>query len=571
MDMTGRHRRRRGGGSIGAAAAAVAVILTIGLGWTGFRLLGTRSCTPVTVRVAAAAEIAPEVRNAATAWASTGTERGCVTVEVIPTDPAAVAAATARQQGAVVAGIDAADTRTRVPDVWIPDSSTWLTRLRSAGTGLVPPDATSVAESPVVLAVSHPVAAQLGWVTGTLPWSALLTAMNSASPIKAGIVAPDRDAASLTTLLRLAAVAATAGQSGQGTTVAVLRALAANHSTVRADLLARFPRSTDAGTLAASLAAAPLPEQAVLAFNAVGPPVPLDAIPLTPAPDALDYPYAVMPGVSPAVRTAANRLAAALSGPAFRDRLAQVGLRAPDGSTGAGFTGTAVTAAAGASIVEPELIDQTLSTWGTITRPGRMLAVIDVSGSMLTPVPTAGGATREQVTVKAAAGGLTLFDDAWSVGLWVFATNMDGNRPYQELVPIVPVGQQRAQLRAGLERVAAKPQGNTALYETLLAAYRSVQAGWDPARVNSIVMITDGMDDNPGGMSLAQLTAQLHQIVDPARPVEIIVLGIGNQVPRDQIQKITDITGGGVFIASDPATIGRIFLQAIALRPAAGN
>src|SRR5262249_49660311 len=159
-----------------------------------------------------------------------------------------------------------------------------------------------------------------------------------------------------------------------------------------------------------------LPEQAVIAYNATQPPVALAAVTLDPAPAALDYPFAIMPGRTTEATSAATALRVALSGLDFRDHLARQGLRAPDGSTGAGFTtapaaSTATTTPERAASGDPVPINQALSTWSTITQAGRILAVIDVSGSMLTPVPTAGGATREQVTVKAAAGGLALFDD----------------------------------------------------------------------------------------------------------------------------------------------------------------
>ena len=49
--------------------------------------------------------------------------------------------------------------------------------------------------------------------------------------------------------------------------------------------------------------------------------------------------------------------------------------------------------------------------------------------------------------------------------------------------------------------------------------------------------------------------------------VEVIALGIGDEVNEAELMKITSATGGGVFIATDPSKIGQIFLQAIALRP----
>jgi hypothetical protein len=53
--------------------------------------------------------------------------------------------------------------------------------------------------------------------------------------------------------------------------------------------------------------------------------------------------------------------------------------------------------------------------------------------------------------------------------------------------------------------------------------------------------------------------------------VEVIALGIGTDVSRPELTRITQATGGAVFIATDPAKIGEIFLQAIALRPGLGG
>jgi Ca-activated chloride channel homolog len=569
--MRGRHVRSGWPGTgIGLFAGAGAVAaLILALGWGGYQLLHQSSCTTRTaLTVDAAPEIAPAVRATASRWA---TGNACVSVSVLAADPATVAVAVTARHNVTIAGLAQAAAAARVPDVWIPDSSTWLTRLRGAGTGLVPATAPSIARSPVVLAVPQPVATTLGWTDARLTWAALLAQMAGAPTLKAGIVQPGLDAAALNTVVTLSGVAASI-PGGRDAVVATLRTLAGNRAALRTDLLARFPHAVDPAALATSLVVAPMPEQAVIAFNKGVPPVPLAAVAIDPAPAALDYPYAVLPAAQPAVVTAAGRLLAALAGPDFRDQLGRQGLRAADGSTGAGFGGGVPNPAPGPSRpIEPGPIDQALSTWDTLTQSGRILAVLDVSGSMLTPVPTAGGATREQVTVRAAAGGLALFDDSWSVGLWTFSTNENGTTPYRQLVPIGPLGGQRQRLTAALGTVTANKHGDTALYQTLLAAYQTVRAGWDGTKVNSVVIMTDGMNDNPGGMDLNQLIGQLQRIADPRRPVQVIVLGIGTGVAAPVMQRITQVTGGGVFIATDPASIGKIFLQAIALRPAMGN
>jgi len=569
--VTGRHRHIGWARAVLLVAASLVVVLALVVGWVGYRQLNRPACTgKVTVAVAAAPEIAPAVQATANRWSAARTAGTCVSVTVTTADPGDMAAAVAGQHGATLNGLGQASGKTPVPDVWIADSSTWLQRVRAGGPGLVPAQVTSIAQSPIVLAVPQPAAASLGWPAAKLTWTVLLQKMTGGAGLKAGIVEPGRDAAGLNSLLTLHGVAAAQGPGAQEAIVAALRALAANRSTLRAELLARFPRTADPAALTSALTAAPLPEQAVIAYNAAQPAVPLAAVFIDPAPAALDYPYAVMPGTRAEVSGAAAQLLVALSGPAYRDHLAKRGLRAADGTTGNGFKagpGAPTGPIPPAPPANLALIDQTLSTWAALIQPGQILAVIDVSGSMLTPVPTAGGATREQVTLKAATAGLKLLDDSWAVGLWIFSTNVDGAKPYKELVPLGPLASQREQLISALATVVANPHGDTGLYDTVLAAYQTVQASWDSGKVNSVVLFTDGINDNPAGITLDQLLDRLRKIAEPRKRVQVIVLGIGTDVAKPQMKKITEVTGGDVFIATDPANIGKIFLQALALRP----
>jgi hypothetical protein len=552
----------------------IVLVVALGAGWFGYRFVNNRpGCSgSVALNVAAAPEIMPVVQSTAADLTAAQTTGTCVRVNVSASDPADVASALAAKKGATVAGLGQASGKTQIPDVWIADSTTWLQRVRAVAPDLLATDAPSVGQSPVVLAMPQPIAQTLGWPNAKLTWSALLQKLTTGPGLKAGIVEPARDASGLSGLLALGAAAAAAGPSAQAATVAGLRSLAGNRSTLRADLVGKFPRSADPAALGNSLAAAPLPEQAVIAYNATQPPVPLAGVFLDPAPAPLDYPYATMAGLSADKAKAARDLLAQLTGTTYKNRLAEHGLRAKDGSVGAGFSpgpGAPPTPVPSAAVVDVAAIGQTLNTWTAVTQPGRILAVIDVSGSMKTLVPGAGGLNREQVLVQAAAGGLSLFGDDWSVGVWTFSTNMNGNIPYRQLVGIGSLANQRAQLSAALAQVVPTG-GDTGLYDTVLAAYKAVQAGWDPSKVNSIVLMTDGQNDDPGGLTLDQLTAELKKIADPNKRVQLIAIGIG-EASQTELQQIVTVTGGAVFVTSDPTKIGQIFLQAIALRPGSGG
>jgi hypothetical protein len=566
----------------------VALVLVVVGGWFGYQRWVAPDCSgELRLTVAAAPEIAPAVQATAEAWMADGAavDGTCVAVDVTASEPVDVAAAIAGQHGVSLNGVGQASGNAVLPTVWVPDSSTWLLRLRQQAPGFDPGSGASLARSPVVVAMPEPVAVELGWPQKRIGWSDLLKTITTGTRLRTGIVEPSRDAAGLSGLLSLAAAAQAAGANGaeaQRVTTAALRTLATGRAAVREELIARFPRATDAASIASGLGAAPLSERDVVEFNARKPPVPLAALYLDPAPLSLDYPYAVMPGAEPARVAAAERFFAQLDTPAFRSRLGGQGLRGPDGTWGKDFsaprgapspagadptpsteTNSGGTAAGGSAAV----IERTLSSWSVATQSGRMLAVIDVSGSMLETVPTANNATRMRVTLEAARRGLGLFDDSWALGLWTFSTELSGSRDYRQLVPIGPLSSQRSRLERELAAIRPKRNGDTGLFDTILAAYRTVQEDWEPGRVNSVVMLTDGKNEDANGISESALIRELKRIVDPDRPVQVVIIGIGSEVKRSELEAITKTTGGGVFVTEDPAKIGDIFLQAIALRP----
>lgn len=570
---------RSGFRGAGAVASATALVVVATGAWFGYQRLTEPACSgQVELTVAAAPEIAPAVRDAAGQWEGEGAAVGgtCVVVNVAAQDPVEVAAVVAGKHGVSLPGVGQASGAAVAPDVWVPDSSSWLLRLKNSGaTAFAPTNGESIARSPVVVAMPEPVATRLGWPQKKLTWADLLRQMNTGTKLRTGIVEPTRDAAGLSGLLSLTAAASTAGGDVQQARTGALRALATGRSALRQDLLARFPRSTDPAAVAGALGAAALSEEDVVAYNATRPPVPLAALYLEPAPMPLDYPYAVLPGIEPAKASAAEVLFDALTAAPFRDRLAAQALRGPDGSAGDGLqlpqgapTVPAAPAKGGtAGGLDPALIENAVSGWSIATQSGRMLCVIDVSGSMKQPVPTADNASREQVTVAAARRGLGLFDDSWAIGLWTFSTRMVGDRDYRELVPVGPLSTQRARLDAALGAIQPKDGGDTGLYDTVLAAYRTVQDDWEPGRVNSVVLFTDGKNEDDDGISQQALLAELARIADPERPVQVVIIGIGTDISRAELEAVTKVTGGGVFVTEDPTRIGDIFLRAIALRP----
>jgi len=560
-------------------AAATSVAVVVAGSWFGYQQLSGRNCSgQIKLTVAAATEIAPAVDQAAQRWTADGAavDGTCVTVAVSAINSVTMAAAIAGQHHVALLGVGTAPGSVTVPDVWVPDSATWLLRIKSEASGFLPTDGRSIAQSPVVLAAPKPIAQRLGWPAKQIGWKDLLTQVGAGGALKPGITDPARDASGLISLLALGGAAGT-DNAGIRAKVVALRTLAADSSSLREDLLQKFPQSI--ADLNGGMSAAPVSEQDVITYNAQKPTVDLAALYLQPAPAPLDYPYTVMPEVDLQRSAAAAGLHRALDQASFRTALAAAGLRGPDGVGAHGFatpdgapaTVTPVVAPDAATVIrQASGIGQLLGSWAAITQPGRVLSVFDVSGSMLTKVPTAPGLNRAQVTQRAATQGLALFDDRWAVGDWIFSTDMVGKQPWKELVPITPLTSGRTRLQAAIGQIVPKKDGDTGLYDTALAAYKEVQNTWQAGRVNSVILFTDGQNDNKEGITRAQLVAGLRKLRDPKRPVRMVIIGIGPEVDRSELQAIADASSsGGVFIAQDPAKIAEIFLEAIATRSGA--
>ena len=529
----------------------------------------------VRLSVAAPAEIAAVVRTTAAEGKRTKASAGgdCVAVDVQAADAGDVAAAVGEKQRVTLAGIGTGRD-TAVPDVWVADSASWLLRLRAAAPAFTFTEDGSLAQSPVVVAMPQPVAEALGWPRKQLTYEDLLTTLTTDTTIRPGTVDPSRDASALSGLLALNAAAAKLPRADAAG--AVLRALATDASALREDLMEQFPQSDDPGTLAGSLGLTVMPEHDVIAYNSGKPSVPLTALYLTPAAAPLDYPFAVLPDVSPEQAQAAHELYEHLSGStAFRDRLAGAGLRAADGTLptglqvpkGAPSAGppSADGGSAAATKLDDAAINHTLAAWSAVVAPARALAVIDASGSMNTKVPSARNATRMQVTLAAARGGLKLFGDDWQLGLWMSAAGLGNGSNHRELVPIGPLRDNRDDVADALG--AIRPSGGDAgLYRTILDGYEQLRDGWQPGRVNSLIVMTDGVGG--GEIPLPELLGRLKQLRSTDRPVQIIVVGLGDSVDKAPLDQITDTTGGGVFVAEDPAQIEAVFLQALSLRTA---
>ncbi len=519
---------------------AVFVIRSFGSGNGADGLLGGGgSCDdPTQIQLSTAPELQPQLESAAKSLAGKGGHDGvpCLQFTITGASPAKVAQDVA----------SGSDTR---PDLWVPDSSIWVAKADD-GQSIPSVAVPSVATSPLVLVGrSENFANTSSWLTsfaGAQP--ALLDPLNQS------------DGA----LALLAIQAERAKTSASNTQVAgVLVPLAQR-------LGSMAKQYTEAGGPLSKAAAdgsnvvVPVSEQSFVKYQDEHPEAQLKAI----VPDTgtllLDYPM-VVTGRSntEAVTEAGKALAQEMLGDAGSQSREDAGFRdhlvSPlSGGRGVGDI-TQLTKPTGSAV------DKGLQSWATLSLSAHSLAVIDVSGSMNEKVPGS-SKTRMQLTLEAAENGLKLFPDTSAIGLWIYSQQLNGSADWQSLVPIRKLSaSQRKDLVNSLRGTRAKIGGGTGLYDTAIAAVRTVRDSYDPTAVNTVMLFTDGQgnQDDPGSLSLDQAVRALEALRDPARPVRIIALGIGPEASSAELARLAQATGGRSYVARNPTDLQEVFINAL--------
>jgi hypothetical protein len=233
----------------------------------------------------------------------------------------------------------------------------------------------------------------------------------------------------------------------------------------------------------------------------------------------------------------------------------------------------------GLASAEPHLLRQpgpartlrALHAWHVLGLGSRFLALNDVSGAMNIQV-SPGGPTLEQVLGRTSAAGMTRFPDSTQMGLWVFASHLQGDLPYKQLVPMGPLPGQVGVVtrRQAIQALAASGRAQAhvpaALYGTLLAAYKQMVAGYQPQYVNDIIVLTAGIENAPGDITANGLIRDLKTMVSPKRPVEILMIVLGHPGTFNQLQRIVKVTNGKVWPITSASQIPQIFYRAFGRR-----
>lgn len=538
--------------SLGLGARGLTLLLAIAPASTACSI-GSHAdgCRAEAITVAAAPTIAPAVEATARRF---NTRTTCPRVTVVREDPADVTGVLSGQGSSPGAS---------PPDAWIPDSSLWLpiARRTRLGAAAVRPSGTSIASSPLVLAAPQ------GRSPSDVSWRLLLSSAlpGTGGPrpsVRVRFLDPATQATGLGALM-LAQQASGRGRSGLATFAMTMYSdLGSALPDEKAAYHAMF-RGGDPPT------AVVLSEQSVWRHDHADAERPVTARYPSDGALALDFPYVSVTTDRERSRTVED-FRAALSQSQAREELQSLGLRTPDGVAGAGFDakyGVASEVPDPVRRPDPTTVGRVLQMWQRTVLGARMLILLDVSPSMGDPVPGSGD-TRIRATGRAAVRGTRILSDNSQVALWEFASRLDGERDYRQLVPYrrltqkVGLGTQRDALINAFTTAQTVPGTKTGLYDSILAAYREAVRTYQPDRNNVLVVLTDGMNYDPEHTLLLQeLLKEIGRTADPLRPVAIVPIAFGPDIDPQPLQRIAQVTGGQAFVTLDPRQIQQVFLD----------
>jgi hypothetical protein len=520
-------------------APLLVLLLVAALGVGGYVYLGgsplaLAGCSgSSSVRVDAAPEIAPVVEKATLALEKDGVEvdGACVDYDVKAVAPEKVSQLLSAQSE------DA-------PDLWVPDFSVWLTRIKESGAEPTTV-AKSLAKSPVVV-VSQGKESPGSWREVGMNTVAYLDPLSSSAST----------AALLSAFGEMAVTGATKTEMGAMMVPLAQRYGAQPNKPTKIEDVAKAAEQGAQGVMT---------EQQLVDLQNDGKAKGLNATVPNSGTMVLDYPLATLSS-GETVEGAGSRIADFLASPRGADLLAAQGFRDPDNTPLAGGKGLGKGSVPELPKPKAEDVSGALRQWSVLTVPSRSLAVVDVSGSMDFKD---GGRTRISLAVNAAQEALKLFPDNAQIGLWAFSVGLGGgNRDYTSLLPIEALGEgsQREDLAAAFAKLPDMTDGGTGLYDTTLAAIRTVEADYDARSVNTVILLTDGENDDPGSLRLKELIQAIERERDPARPVPVIAIGMGPDADAKALEKIAGATGGRSYVARNPSDIGKVFIDAMLSR-----
>lgn len=499
------------------------------------------------------------------------------------------------------------------PVVWSPAASGWGAIVNArTGRTIAPPTASSFMRTPLVIAMPKPMADALGYPAKPVGFADIVALAKDPDgwaelghpewgPFRLGKTNPNYSTSGLN--FTIAQYYAATQKSSDLTTEDLNRpdvvAFAENvesavvhYGDITMTFLNNWFRADARGTALTYASAVAVEEKSVIDYNKGNPDgvldsgetprvpkVPLVAIYPTEGTLFSDNPLYVLdaPWVTPEQKQAAALFEAYVQQPANQAKVLEFGFRPSNPEVP---VAAPIEAAFGVDprqpqavldVPSPEVMVRLLDNWAEQRKSARVLLVMDVSGSMAEPADGANGESKLELAKQAAQRALEQFKDEDEVGLRIFSTGLTGRADefYLDLVPIAPMAEgQRTELRRRIGLLT--PVQGTPLYAVAAASYTTMGDGYDPAKINAVVLLTDGKNDdgkpNDDRQQLDGLLSELRVGSEGGaniRPIRVFPIAYGKDADKAILRQIAEASNAAAYDASNPATIDQVFAAVI--------
>lgn len=500
------------------------------------------------------------------------------------------------------------------PVIWSPAASTWGAvldqRLAERSQEPMAGQGAPFMNTPLVIAMPQPMAEALGWPDTPIGWSDLFELAKSPDgwaahghpewgPFRLGKTNPNFSTSGLAALI--AQSYAATGKSKDltsedldnptvvdfGTTV---ESAVVHYGDTTLTFLNNWYRADQRGLGMTYVSAAAVEEKSVIDYNRGDPdgtpqpgeqprPPRVPLVSIYPKEGTLfsDNPFFILDAewVDEQERAGAELFQAFVQRPENQERVLEFGFRPGNPEVA---LGSPITKNNGVDpdqpqtllqVPEPSVMAKLLDRWATQRKSARVLLVIDISGSMSDTADPATGDTKLDLAKRAALESLDEFKPEDEVGVRVFSTNLGPqSMDYElDLVPIAAIGGQSETIRTEILRLF--PTNGTPLYDVAGSAFRTMYDSYDPSRINAVVLLTDGMNDDgdpsDDRMQLDRLVADLEAETqgENSRPVRVFTIGYGGDADLSVLRRIAEASNGATYNASDPTTIEKVFTAVV--------
>jgi Ca-activated chloride channel family protein len=195
---------------------------------------------------------------------------------------------------------------------------------------------------------------------------------------------------------------------------------------------------------------------------------------------------------------------------------------------------------------EPRVLAAIKSAWHEDRKPANVAVVVDVSGSM-----------QDEDKLREAQKGLRVFLRQFSpkdrVGLLTFSERV------HEIIPVDVMSLNLVPLQSAVDNLI--PGGGTAVYDATVRGVDVIAALKDPTRINAVVVLTDG-EDNESRITSAALVRKLRAGAENSEAnIRVFTIAYGKSgANKDILGQIAAASGGNAYVG-DPAEIAAVYRQ----------